>query len=205
MWQVGLEVIKQLTLEKLGRNMVYLISNIKEGWTLNTKLYEHYKKLAINTAPIGLALEENQSYFCTPVGAKIIGWDNGIHYCFINNYEGMIFAVNPESCCDYDVYPIAKNFTDFLKLLLSTKNTNTLQQIILWDKQKFNEFIDDSMNIEYDNSSEVTTLLNTIKTELKITEMQNPFEYVKELQKDFDYTTIQFTNEYYDVTGIEKP
>lgn len=172
---------------------------------MNTNLYENYKKLPIDCSPIGLADEENESYFCTPIGAKIIAWDNGIHYCFIKGFEEMVFAVNPESCCDYDVYPLAKNFNDFLRLLLSTKNANTLQQIILWDKQSFITFINDPMNVKYDNSSNVTSILNTIKDKLKITEMPNPFEYVKEIQKDFDYSCIPFSDEFYDVTGKTKP
>ena len=79
--------------------------------------------------------------FCTPIGAEIIGWDNGIHYCFIEGFGDMVFCVNPETCCDYFVYPIARNFCDFLGLILATGGTNTLQQIIWWDKKMFDDFV----------------------------------------------------------------
>ena len=35
--------------------------------------------------------------------------------------------------------------------------------------------------------------------------MKNPFEYVKKIQSDFDYSKISFTEEYYDVLGLEFP
>lgn len=35
--------------------------------------------------------------------------------------------------------------------------------------------------------------------------MENPFEYVKSVQKGFDDSRIQYSDEYYDVTGIESP
>ena len=99
-------------------------------------LYEKYKNLKIDGSWIGLEAGTQTPCFCTPIGAEIIGWDNGIHYCFIKGFGDMVFCVNPEPCCDYNVYPIARNFCDFLGLILATGNTNTLQQIIWWDKKK---------------------------------------------------------------------
>lgn len=34
--------------------------------------------------------------------------------------------------------------------------------------------------------------------------MEHPFEYVKEVQAQFDDSKIKFTDEYYDVLGLEK-
>ena len=88
-------------------------------------LYEKYKNLKIDGSWIGLEAGTQTPYFCTPIGAEIIGWDNGIHYCFIKSFGDMVFCVNPETCCDYNVYPIARNFCDFLGLILATGNTRT--------------------------------------------------------------------------------
>ena len=169
------------------------------------ELYERYKKLNIDGSYIGLEKgDEIGGYFCTPVGAKVIGWDNGIHYCFIDGFGEMVFCVNPETCCDYYVYPLARNFIDFLRLILATKNTNVMQQIILWDKQEYDEFIIAPDTVEFENSEEVVAALNALRT-LGITEMENPFAYMKDIQKDFTYDKIQFTNEYYDTLGLDRP
>lgn len=169
------------------------------------ELYERYKKLNIDGSYIGLEKgDDNGDYFCTPVGAKVIGWDNGIHYCFIDGFDEMIFCVNPDTCCDYYVYPLAKNFKDFIGLILATKNTNVMQQIILWDKQAYEDFINNPDNIEYEKSKEVITALDALRT-LEIAETKDPFTYIKNLQKDFPYDKIQFIDEYYDTLGLERP
>ena len=44
-----------------------------------------------------------------------------------------------------------------------------------------------------------------LQEELGLLPMDDPFEYVKSIQKDFDGSRIQYSDEYYDVTGIENP
>ena len=168
-------------------------------------LYEKYKNLKIDGSWIGLEAGAQTPYFCTPIGAEIIGWDNGIHYCFIKGFGDMVFCVNPEPCCDYNVYPIARNFCDFFGLILATGNTNTLQQIIWWDKKRFEDFVNSTEEQEYRVRPEVQGVLSTIRKGIDITPIDTPFEYVKDLQSNFPYEQIPFTNEYYDTLGIERP
>ena len=168
-------------------------------------LYEKYKNLKIDGSWIGLEAGTQTPCFCTPIGAEIIGWDNGIHYCFIKGFGDMVFCVNPETCCDYNVYPIARNFCDFLGLILATGNTNTLQQIIWWDKKRFEDFVNSTEEQEYRVRPEVQGVLSTIRKGIDITPIDTPFEYVKDLQSNFPYEQIPFTNEYYDTLGIERP
>ena len=168
-------------------------------------LYEKYKNLKIDGSWIGLEAGTQTPCFCTPIGAEIIGWDNGIHYCFIKGFGDMVFCVNPETCCDYNVYPIARNFCDFLGLILATGNTNTLQQIIWWDKKRFEDFVNSPEEQEYRVRPEVQGVLSTIRKGIDITPIDTPFEYVKDLQSNFPYEQIPFTNEYYDTLGIERP
>ena len=168
-------------------------------------LYEKYKNLKIDGSWIGLEAGAQTPYFCTPIGAEIIGWDNGIHYCFIKGFGDMVFCVNPEPCCDYNVYPIARNFCDFLGLILATGNTNTLQQIIWWDKKRFEDFVNSPEEQEYRVRPEVQGVLSTIRKGIDITPIDTPFEYVKDLQSNFPYEQIPFTNEYYDTLGLERP
>lgn len=176
----------------------------KQAKPLSTE-YIKFKNLKIDTTPIGFSIEKNRPYFCTPIGATILGWDNGIHYCFIDGFDEMVFAVNPETLCEHYVYPLSKNFSDFLSLLASVKNTNTLQQIILWNKQEYTNFITSKEEKDYCSRPEVIKVLKQLQSELSVNEMAKPFEYVKELQSNFQYSKIRFSDEFYNVTGIEKP
>ena len=69
-------------------------------------IYEKYMALPIDK---GLLCLENgditEPYFCYPVNAKPIGFEGCILYCFLPEYGEMVFACNPESCADQNVYP----------------------------------------------------------------------------------------------------
>lgn len=168
-------------------------------------MYEKYCRLAINGRWIGLEKSDmNIEYFCTPVDARIIGWENNIHYCFIRGYRDMVFAVNPETCVDRYVYPLAMNFKDFLRLILACGSTTAVEQIIGWSKEQFENFV---VSEENAIRPEQQTVLNEVKTSLKLTPMDAPFEYVKSVQEQFNHCQckIRYSNVYYDTLGLERP
>ena len=55
-------------------------------------------------------------------------------YCFIEPYGEMVFACNPDTCADVFVYPLARTFEDFMRLILACGSTNPIEQIIWMDK-----------------------------------------------------------------------
>ncbi len=166
-------------------------------------MYEKFSKLNIDGRLIGLEKRNVcVEYFCTPKNAMIIGWENSIHYCFIRGYRDMVFAVDPETCVDQYVYPLAMNFKDFLCLILACGSTTAVEQIIGWSKEQFEAFL-----VSNDNAvlPEQKNILDRIKAELKLTPMENPYEYVKAVQEQYDDSKIKFTNDYYDTLGLERP
>ncbi len=170
--------------------------------------YEQYRELMLDGSWIGLeAPNPNDAgpYFCTPVGAQIIGWDNGIHYCFLDGFGQMVFCVNPEPCGEQYVYPLARDFRDFLRLILAVGNTNPLQQMIGWDKAQYLDFLRSEQALGEDGSKQVSTVLDAISDKLGLTPMKHPFEYVKKIQQEFPYQSIVYSNEYYDTLGLERP
>lgn len=166
--------------------------------------YDEFLKLDIDTSLIGLEKrEEAGGYFCTPIGARVIGWEScGIHYCFLKECGDMVFAVNPMSSVDKLVYPIAESFEIFLCLILTTRSTTALEQIVWWSKEQFEEFL-----VSEDNPilPEQEDVLGTIQNKLNLKPYQNPYEYVKEIQMKFDYDRIMFSDEYYDMLGLDRP
>lgn len=168
-------------------------------------MYEKYNQLGIDGSWIGLEKSElNIEYFCTPVDAQVIGWENSIHYCFIRGYREMVFAVNPEPCVDQYVYPLAMNFKDFLRLILACGSTTAVEQIVGWSKEQFERFITSEDNAVLPEQQKV---LDIIKTDLKLTPMEEPYEYVKAVQEQYNncHCEIKYSNEYYDTLGLERP
>ena len=64
--------------------------------------------------------EDNDPYFCTPKGASIFGWAgvDGIHFCFVRGFGETVFAISPMNGGKDCVHVIARDFNDFLRLLL---------------------------------------------------------------------------------------
>lgn len=166
-------------------------------------IYEKYCRLNIEGRWIGLEKSDLcADYFCTPIDATVIGWENSIHYCFMKRYRDMVFAVNPESCVESYVYPLAMNFKDFLRLILACGSTTAVEQIIGWSKEQFESFLASEYNAKHPEQEKV---LKKIKDVLKLDSMENPYEYVKAVQEHFDDRKIRFSNEYYDTLGLEHP
>ena len=74
------------------------------------KTYQKFLKSGIDLAALGVGRGENETYFCTPRGASFIGWEgvDGIHYCFVRGYGGVVFAVSPENAAPDYVHAVAK-------------------------------------------------------------------------------------------------
>lgn len=164
--------------------------------------YEKFCDLEIDRNLISLEKAQNvYPYFCYPVNAKAIGIEGSILYCFIKPYGDMVFACNPESCANAYVYPLAKTFEDFVALIMSCGSTNPVEQIVWMSKEQFIQHLDEEIAIRTEQQNKV---LQQIQDGLGIIPMSEPYDYVKGLQAGFDGSKIEFSDEYYDVLGIEK-
>lgn len=152
-------------------------------------LYEKYKNLDIDFALIGLAPQPAKSdYFCTPKGAKIIGWAgvDGIHYCFIKGFGEMVFAVSPMNEPGNYVHPLAQNFEDFLRLVLACGEA-ALEQAHQWSEDQFNDFL------RSDGPSPAQkAVLAQLGSTLGLTPMEQPYGCIRTLQESFDHSAIPF-------------
>lgn len=156
--------------------------------------YLQFKKLPIHFSDIGL--EQNPAtsdYFCTPKGAKLIGWAgvDGIHYCFIKDFGEMVFAVSPCNLPGDYVHPLAKNFEDFLRLMLACNGLDAVEQVHAWGKDMFEGYL-----MENPVTEEQKEAFRVIRDKLGIEPMEQPFEYIKSVQAAFDYSKLRFKKEY---------
>lgn len=163
--------------------------------------FEQYKALGIDGRLISLEYDkEITPYFCYPINAEAIGFEGCIMYCFIEGYGEMVFASNPESCADSYVYPLARNFKEFLGLILACGSANPIEQIVWMSREQFEQHMKEEQAIR---TNEQNMVLQQLKDKMNIVPIENPFEYVKEIQQSFDSSKIEYSDEYYDVLGIE--
>ena len=150
-------------------------------------LYEKYKKLDIDFSQLGLEPgDTNGGYFCTPIGAEVIGWAgaDGIHCCFVKGFGEVVFAVNPSNLPGDYVHPLARSFEDFLRLLLAC-GLDAAEQAWMWNQGEFDGFLETDPP-----TPEQRATLDALRDGLKLAPMEDPYGYIKEVQSSFDYGKI---------------
>jgi len=164
-------------------------------------LYGRFRRLKLAPAALGMERRgENTPYFCTPVGAEIIGWAgvDGIHYCFIRRFGEMVFAVDPMNDPGNHVYPLARNFEDFLRLLLSCGDAGCIQQAHAWDAAAFARY-----QQENPRSEAQTAALDKLAKTFRLTPMPDPLGYIRAVYDEFDRSQIKFRPDYYEWVPAE--
>ena len=163
--------------------------------TIMDKTFQKFLRSGIDLSPVGVERREgNNPYFCTPKGASIFGWAgvDGIHFCFIRGFGGMVFAVSPMNSAPDFVHPLSKDFADFLRLLLACGDVAALEQAWMWDEAQFEAFLRNSPPTQAQQ-----VRLSEVAARLNLTPMEHPWAYLKELQASFDYGKIKYTEDYY--------
>lgn len=184
---------------------------------MNSEIFEKFYGLDIDHSYVGLERSNHSGYFCDPVGGKTfagLGVD-GVHFCFIDGFGEMVFSVNPMGITEHLVNPLAYNFTDFLRLVLACKNASPIEEICWETKEQFADFMKNGSKLPDEDprtaeicakiDAEAERVLGIIQSELKLEPMPDPYEYVRNIQSAFDYSKIEFTDEYYEISGLERP
>ena len=160
-----------------------------------------YLRSKLDLSHIGVIRREKESnYFCTPVLSKVIGWAgvDGIHFCTTKGFDEIIFAVSPENLPGEYVHPVARNFEDFLRLLLACYDTAAIEQCWFMDREVFEDFLTRNQP-----DAEGQKCLDEIRKKYKLSPMEDPFAYMHKLQDEFDYDALRFPPEYYEI--VEEP
>jgi len=153
--------------------------------------YYKFLRGKVDLSPIGFTQREtNIPYFCTPKDARIIGWSgvDGIHYCAIKGFGEMIFVVNPTDFGAKYVYPIAHNLKTFISILAYYGDVLFANPLSSLDKTNIED-------LYYRNDKIIEELSKYIRLSI----IDDPFNYVKNLQDNFDYDKITFTQDFYDL------
>lgn len=170
---------------------------------LDNYTFKKFRSLNFPKSVIGLEWSGNDTaYFCTPIGAKIIGClgVDGIHFCFIPSISGdMAFVVSPVACGQNYVEPIANTFEEFLSFVSFCKDASPLEQISYINDKQFLELLKSE---EIVKNLEKETALKVLSESLNISPNLDTYRCVKSLQENFDHSIIPFSKEYYSTLEI---
>ena len=159
-------------------------------------LYEQYIKHKFDLSAFGIERGESRStYFCTPKGAKIIGWTgvDGIHYCTIKALGEIVFAVEPMGYAGRHAFPVAENFEDFLRLLMACGHEAYIVQAHAWSREQYDNFA---------KENPITTTANEqilyLQKEYGLAPIDDPHQYLKTIYDNFDFSTVPYKKDYYE-------
>ena len=149
-------------------------------------------------------------YFCTPVGAECVGclgWD-GIHFVILPGDE-RVFCVDPWGREGEYVLPVGQDFREFLSFVLYCQGASSLSLFYHMTEDQFRHSlkeISDGRRSGEDPEfwARLDAILDVVAREFDLAPA-DPFEKVKTLQAGFDPSALHFSDEYYDVLGLERP
>ncbi len=158
-------------------------------------LLDQYRKNKFDLSAFGIERGTSRSdYFCTPKGAKIIGWTGvgGIHYCTLTAFGDTVFAVDPMGDAGRHAFPVAKNFDDLLRLLLSCGHEAHIEQAHAWSREQYDKFVKDNPI-----SDKASDLISFLKKEYGLAPIDDPYEYLKNIYGSFDFAAVPYKRDYY--------
>ena len=172
-----------------------------------------FRALDIDFDSIGLLQDggEDFAYFCTPTDAEFVGriGCDGVHFILLPGDE-RVFCVDPAMGEEGKfVLPVGSDLREFLSFVLFCQDANPLSQIWWMDEARFREFAaEDAAARASGDMAEYfarkDAALAAIAGEFGLAPA-HPFDKVKALQAAFDPSGLEWSDEYYDVLGLENP
>ena len=169
-----------------------------------------FRGLELNFSAIGLEQSENVPYFCTPADAEYVGrlGCDGIHFILLPGDE-RVFCVDP-AMGEPGTYvlPVAADLRAFLSYVLFCRDANPLSQIWWLSRERFDGLLESDAEARWEGCevyfAEKASALETVAEVFGLTP-EAPYRAVRDLQKAFDPSGLVFSDEYYEVLGLEKP
>jgi len=147
--------------------------------------------------------------FCTPMGAEYVGrlGVDGIHFILLPGDEG-VFCVDP-AMGEPGTYvlPVASHLREFLSFVLFCRDANPLSQIWWLEEERFRTLLAEDAGNTWPGCetyfAKKDAALAAIARAFDL-EPRDPYEPVRALQGAFDPGVLTFSDEYYDVLGLER-
>ncbi len=168
---------------------------------------QRFRALDIDFSAIGLEQGGGTPYFCTPVGAEYVGWIgcDGVHFVLLPGDE-RVFCVDP-AMGEMGTYvlPVAENFREFLSFVLYCRDANPLSQLWWLEEPRFRQMLaeDAGQPGSQEFVAKREAALDAITRAFDLMPW-DPYEKVKALQAAFDAACLTFSDEYYDVLGLDR-
>ncbi|MBQ9761591.1 MAG: hypothetical protein IJV82_00755 [Oscillospiraceae bacterium] len=161
------------------------------------KTYRKFRYSCLDISPLGLITgpEESGSVY-TPAGARIVAWalDSEVHFCQVEGFGGMVFAVDPSATPGDCVRPVAKSLEDFIGLLVVSKDAALILGAHTWSRSLFQQRMDSIVINDHKTRSVMRAIENTYHPP----KIADPYGYIVDIQQSFDYASLPLRPDYFE-------
>lgn len=159
-------------------------------------LYQKFRTSSIDITPLGLITgpEESDSVY-TPARSRMVAWAKNLqyHFCQVEGFGSTIFAVDPSAPPGDCVHPVAKSLEDFIGLLVACVDSALIAGAYQLSSCLFQQL---RSAVRQDNRT--TTVLRALNNNFRPPVIDDPFEYISQLQRGFAYETLPLRADYFE-------
>lgn len=161
------------------------------------KLYYKFRNSSLDTSPLGLYAgpERSDSVF-TPSHARIVAWlggDSKVHFCQIDGLGDLVFAVDPGATPGDCIHPVAKDFPEFIGLLVQCKDASLIAGAYRWSRIRF-----EALAAAVKPSMKARSVIRALENIYHPPVVKDAYGVMEALQHSFDYTSIPLHPNYFE-------
>lgn len=159
------------------------------------KLYRKFRDSSLDTSPLGFYTGPDTSdSVYTPTGSRILAWSGkDIHFCQVEGFGGMVFTVDPTAPPGDCIHPVAKTLGDFVGLVVACRHVSLILSAYRWGKDYFEQR---RQNIVPDHKTH--SVLRALENTYHPPTIDDPYGYIADLQRSFDYTSLPLHQDYFE-------
>lgn len=147
------------------------------------ELLEQIKKITGVDSALGLRFSRGNLYApMLPDGGKLIGYTDSVFFCFVEGYQDTVFAVIPRQGYGTLVYPLAYDFREFLRLVLTCGSASAVARAVTCARDQFSGVI---------ASDSGKKGLEFLRNRFDLPPVADPYGYVQTVRQVIDCSPIR--------------
>lgn len=156
--------------------------------------YQTFRNSSLDTTDVGLVPgpATSDSVF-TPAGAQVLAWNGTGHFCLVEGFGEMVFAVIPDAPPGDCVHPVANDLADFLGLVIATRDAGLIAKCYGWSRAYFAEQV-----AAIRPTMKMRSVLRALENTYHPTAISDPYGYIRSVSRDFDYSRLPLHPDYFE-------
>lgn len=159
-------------------------------------LYQKFRRSSLDITPLGLVTGADKSdSVYTPARARIVAWsrDLSCHFCQVEGFGGMVFAVDPSAPPGDCVHPVAKDMADLIGLLYACADASLIARAY-----RLSSYLFEAQRGSIRRDARMKAVLRALQNNFHPPVIDDPYGYITAVQQGFAYETLPLRADYFE-------